>query len=202
MLFTLTGPSAVGKTSIMKRLLKEVLGAQLLRSSTTRGPRGNEAEGEYLCISQAEFDSKERADAFAWTADFGSARYGTLKSDLRLALASDNPRFAAIVPSIIPKLHAFASIEGFATRVRSIHIKSPGRDILLRRLTVDRDEPKTVAMNKIEECASWDRVAFNPRPRLENEAYGWRPLYYYYFVSDRDDLDEKYLSVLKYVRRP
>lgn len=198
--FTLTAASGGGKTSIMKRLLREVPGSRLLRSVTTRERRPSDAEGEYLYITEADFLHRKERDEFAWDADFGSARYGTLKSDLRLALGSDHVHFAAIVPQIIPSLHDFAAVEGFAPRVRSAYIKSPGADILFRRLTVDRGEPIASAEAKIRECTEWDKIAFNARPRTEDEEAGWRPLYF--FVGDRDDLEEKYLSVLKLVQRP
>ncbi|MCR4256408.1 MAG: hypothetical protein NUW08_01750 [Candidatus Uhrbacteria bacterium] len=192
-LITFTASSGGGKTSVMKRLLEEIPGSRLLRSGTTRAPRASDAEGEYLYLAETEFLLRKERSEFAWDANFGSARYGTLKIDLRLALASDNTHFAAIVPQIVPTLHEFASVEGFATCVRSIYIKSPGRDILLRRLTVDRGESLELAMQKIEECASWDKIAIN---RRHNGRFA------YLFVGDRDDFEEKYLSVLKDVNRP
>jgi guanylate kinase len=190
---TLTGPAAVGKTSIMKRLLREIPGSRLVRSTTTRAPRSNDEPGEYQCLPENEFRDLVTKEAFAWVTSFADKLYGTLKTDLRLALASDKLHFAAIVPSTIPILHEFASVEGLATCVRSIYIKSPGSDILLRRLVEDRGEPKDVALRKIEECASWDKIAFNTL------GHGRSP---YLFVGDRDDFEEKYLSVLKYVQRP
>ncbi len=192
-IITITGPSGVGKTSIMKRLLREVPDARLLRSVTTRERRPSDAESEYLYVTEADFLLRKERGEFAFDTDFGSARYGTLQSDLRLALASDHARFAAIVPQIIPTLHAFAAEEGFATRVRSIYLKSPGRDILFRRLTVDRGEPIASAEAKIKECAEWDKIAFNT-------THAGRSVYL--FIPDPDDLDVKYRKVRDYVMRP
>ncbi|KAA0205500.1 hypothetical protein EDM68_05630 [Candidatus Uhrbacteria bacterium] len=192
-LITLTGSSGVGKTTIMKRLLREIPDARLLRSVTTRERRPSDAEGEYLYVTEADFLLRQERDEFAWDAEFGSARYGTLKSDLRLALASDEPHFAAIVPTIIPALHAFASVEVYATRVRSIYLKSPGADILFRRLTVDRGEPIAAAEAKIKECAEWDKIAFDT-------THVGRSVYL--FIPDPDDLDVKYRKVRDYVLRP
>ncbi len=193
MIITLTGPSAVGKTSVMKRLLKEVPGARLLRSVTTRAPRPSDAEAEYLYLSNEEFEQRKGEGAFAWTTPpFAGKSYGTLASDVRVALASDDPYFAAIVPSTVPALHEFASVEGFATRVRSIYIVAPDRETLLHRLTVDRGESMESALGKIEACVGWDQLARDTR------VHGTFP---YLLVHDRNDLSEKFWHVLHHVHR-
>lgn len=199
-LFTLTAPAGGGKTTIMKRLLQEMPESKLLRSVTTRHPRANDAEGEYLYITESEFRTHAERNDFAWETAFSSGLYGTLKSDLRHALASDRVHFAAIVPQIIPKLHAFAAVEGVATRVRSVYLKSPGPDILLRRLTIDRGEPIDVANAKIQECLSWDALAHSTGTPTRETANGWRPTYR--FIDDDDDLEEKYRAVLVLAQRP
>lgn len=193
MLFTLTGASAVGKSVLMKRLLSERPRLKRLRSSTTRASRPGDPEGEYLYVSEDEFRTMAILGEFAWTMVFSSASYGTLSSDLRQALVSDEIYLSAVRPECIPLLHDFARLEGMGRFVRSLYIKAPSKMILLRRMMVDREEPAELAHAKLKECSDWDRRAFDTRLNGK-EAY--------LFVTDRDDLADKQRQVLTYLDRP
>lgn len=52
----ITGPSAVGKTSVIKRLLEKILDSARLVTTTTRTPRDGEINGQdYFFVSREEF---------------------------------------------------------------------------------------------------------------------------------------------------
>lgn len=188
MLLTLTGASAVGKTSIMKRLLSERGNTHLLPSFTTREPRQGDAEGEYTYLTQEEFRVHSITGEFAWQMEFSNASYGTRHADLSFALASYDVFLAAIVPGHIPIIHEFAAVQGFTDRLRSIFIISPGRRILAKRMVELRGESPAVADRKIAACSSWDRDTERSR--------------YYSFVQDRDVFEEKYREVVDILDRP
>lgn len=79
----IAGPSGVGKSSIIKRLLEDDRFA-LSVSATTRAPREGEVDGtDYHFLSEAEFQSRIDAEAFLeWAVVHGRHRYGTLRADV------------------------------------------------------------------------------------------------------------------------
>ncbi|WP_407641134.1 guanylate kinase [Candidatus Solirubrobacter pratensis] len=83
MLFVITGPSGVGKGTLIRTLLERVPQLQLAVSATTRAPRPGEHDGvDYHFLSDVEFDRRVLAGDFLEHADYSGRRYGTLKSEL------------------------------------------------------------------------------------------------------------------------
>jgi guanylate kinase len=81
--FVITGPSGVGKGTLIRTLLERVPELQLAVSATTRAPRPGEEDGvHYHFLSDAEFDKRVIAGDFLEHADYSGRRYGTLKSEL------------------------------------------------------------------------------------------------------------------------
>jgi guanylate kinase len=81
--FVITGPSGVGKGTLIRTLLERVPELQLAVSATTRQPRPGEEDGvHYHFLSEAEFDKRVIAGEFLEHADYSGRRYGTLKSEL------------------------------------------------------------------------------------------------------------------------
>ncbi|MGK7889754.1 MAG: guanylate kinase [Leptolyngbyaceae cyanobacterium] len=79
-LVVLTGPSGVGKGTLLKRLLKQRPELCLSISATTRSPRPGEIDGEhYMFISRDEFiQMRDRGELLEW-AEFAGNFYGTPK---------------------------------------------------------------------------------------------------------------------------
>jgi len=83
MLIVITGPSGVGKTTIIKSLLKADSNLRYSVSLTTRPPRTRERDGvDYRFISTEEFLEKVRNDEFAEWSEVYGRYYGRLKKDL------------------------------------------------------------------------------------------------------------------------
>lgn len=83
MVFVITGPSGVGKGTLIRTLLERVPELQLAVSATTRQPRPGEEDGvHYHFLTEAEFDKRVLAGEFLEHADYSGRRYGTLKSEL------------------------------------------------------------------------------------------------------------------------
>jgi guanylate kinase len=79
----ITGPSGVGKGTLIRRLLDRIPGAQLSVSATTRPPRAGEVNGrDYHFLSPEDFNQRVRAGEFAEHAEYAGNRYGTLRSEL------------------------------------------------------------------------------------------------------------------------
>ncbi len=85
--FVITGPSGVGKGTLIAGLLERVPGLELSVSATTREPRGGEADGrDYHFLTPAEFDARVEAEDFLEFATYSGNRYGTLRSEVRKRL--------------------------------------------------------------------------------------------------------------------
>ncbi len=83
MIYVITGPSGVGKGTLIKLLRERVPGLALAVSATTRPPRPGERDGvDYHFLSDAEFDVRVRAGDFVECAEYAGRRYGTLWSEL------------------------------------------------------------------------------------------------------------------------
>jgi guanylate kinase len=86
-LFVITGPSGVGKGTLISRLLDQVPDLELSVSATTRPPREGEIAGrDYHFLDSAEFDRKVGDDAFLEHATYSGHRYGTLRSEVEKRL--------------------------------------------------------------------------------------------------------------------
>jgi guanylate kinase len=84
----ITGPSGVGKGTLISRLREAVPGLDLSVSATTRAPRAGERPGvHYHFMDTTEFDRHVAAADFLEHADYASHRYGTLRSEVEPRLA-------------------------------------------------------------------------------------------------------------------
>ena len=79
----ITGPSGVGKGTLIRALRERVPALELTVSATTRAPRPGEREGvDYHFVGDAEFDRLASEGAFVEHANYSGRRYGTLRSEL------------------------------------------------------------------------------------------------------------------------
>ncbi len=81
--FVITGPSGVGKGTLISKLLESVPDLELSISATTRPPREGERDGrEYHFLSAEVFEQRVEAGEFLEHADYSGHRYGTLRSEV------------------------------------------------------------------------------------------------------------------------
>jgi guanylate kinase len=85
--FVITGPSGVGKGTLIAELLKRVPELELSVSATTRQPREGEQDGrDYHFLDGEEFDRRSEAGDFLEFATYSDNRYGTLRSEVERRL--------------------------------------------------------------------------------------------------------------------
>jgi len=85
--FVITGPSGVGKGTLISKLLDRVPDLELSVSATTREPRGGEVDGrDYHFLTPEEFDRRIEREDFLEFATYSGNRYGTLRSEVRKRL--------------------------------------------------------------------------------------------------------------------
>jgi guanylate kinase len=87
--FVITGPSGVGKGTLIAELLKRLPELELSVSATTREPRDGEQHGrDYHFLTPEEFDRRAEAGEFLEFATYSGNRYGTLRSEIERRLAA------------------------------------------------------------------------------------------------------------------
>jgi guanylate kinase len=90
--FVITGPSGVGKGTLIRGLMERLGELELSVSATTRGPRPGEQDGvDYHFLTRAEFDRKVRDGEFVEHADYAGRSYGTLRSELEERVRAGKP---------------------------------------------------------------------------------------------------------------
>ncbi len=81
--FVITGPSGVGKGTLIRGLMERVPQLALSVSATTRPPRAGERDGvDYHFLTEPEFQRRVAAGEFVEHASYAGRRYGTLRSEL------------------------------------------------------------------------------------------------------------------------
>ena len=79
----ITGPSGVGKGTLIRELCRRFPDLRLSISATTRPPRSGERHGrEYHFLSPAELDRRVAGGEFLEHAEYAGNRYGTPRSEV------------------------------------------------------------------------------------------------------------------------
>jgi guanylate kinase len=86
--FVITGPSGVGKGTLIEQLLRRVPELELSTSATTREPRAGEVDGhDYFFLTPEEFRRRLEAGDFLEHASYSGNYYGTLREEVERRLA-------------------------------------------------------------------------------------------------------------------
>jgi guanylate kinase len=86
--FVITGPSGVGKGTLIEQLLERVPELELSISATTREPRPGEVDGrDYFFLTPEEFRRRLEAGDFLEHASYSGNYYGTLRQEVEERLA-------------------------------------------------------------------------------------------------------------------
>src|ERR1700722_14412244 len=81
--FVITGPSGVGKGTLIRGLMERLPQLELSVSATTRPPRPGEQDGvAYHFLSHPQFEQRVEGGDFGEHAEYSGNRYGTLRSEL------------------------------------------------------------------------------------------------------------------------
>ena len=92
MVFVITGPSGVGKGTLIRGLLERIPELELSVSATTRKPRPGELDGvAYHFLTPDKFAEHVDAGDFVEHATYSGNRYGTLRSELERRVRAGAP---------------------------------------------------------------------------------------------------------------
>ena len=148
--YVITGPSGVGKGTLIKLLLERVPELELSVSATTRTPRPGEQPGvSYHFLGPGQFAERVAAGDFVEHAEYSGRRYGTLRAELDRRTAAGHPvvleievqgarQVAAALPDAVRIFIAPPSPEALRTRLIGRGTDPPEQ--IERRLAVAEDE--------------------------------------------------------------
>ncbi len=90
--FVITGPSGVGKGTLIRGLRERLPEIELSVSATTRPPRPGEQDGvDYHFLTPDQFERRVESGDFVEHAEYSGNRYGTLRQELDRRLAEGLP---------------------------------------------------------------------------------------------------------------
>jgi len=85
--FVITGPSGVGKGTLIRELCQRVPDLELSVSATTRQPREGEVDGrDYHFLTPDQFDQRVAEEDFLEFATYSGNLYGTLRTEVERRL--------------------------------------------------------------------------------------------------------------------
>ncbi len=129
-LTVLSGPTAVGKGTVVTELSARHPEIFVSISATTRPPRPGEAHGkQYLFVSEAEFDALVAAESLLeWAVVHGRHRYGTPRAPVVEALAAGQSALLEI------DLQGARQVRTNWPDARFVFLAPPSWEELVRRL--------------------------------------------------------------------
>lgn len=135
-LIVISGPSGVGKSTLVKQVREKLPDLQFSISCTTRQPRAGEMDGrEYFFLNENDFEQKVAAGEFLEYAGIFKHRYGTLKSEVLNRITRDEEVLLDIdVQGAMQIRQAAAADPVLAASVQFIMIVPPDLATLENRL--------------------------------------------------------------------
>ncbi len=139
--FVITGPSGVGKGTLIAGLLERVPELELSVSATTRQPRDGEGDGrDYHFLTPEEFDRRVEAGDFLEFATYSGNRYGTLRSEIERRLEAGH--------SVVLEIEVQGARQVRAAMPESVQIFiAPPEPAALRQRLLDRGKDSTEAID-------------------------------------------------------
>ena len=129
-LTVLSGPSGVGKGSVVTRLRELVPQVWVSVSATTRAPRPGERDGvDYRFVERDVFEQMVADDALLEHAQFSGNRYGTPRAPVLKHLAAGDPTLLEI------ELDGARQVRASMPDARFVFLEPPSAAELVARLS-------------------------------------------------------------------
>lgn len=144
-LTVLSGPSGVGKSTVVRRLREQRPDVWLSVSATTRAPRPGEVDGvDYLFVDHAEFAGLVERGELLEYAEFAGNFYGTPRSAVLAHLADGVPVVLEI------DLQGARQVRAALPDSQLVFVAPPSWDALVQRLVGRGTEPAEVIERRLD----------------------------------------------------
>ena len=171
-LVVVSGPSGVGKSTVVAAALQADPGVWLSISATTRVPREGEIDGvNYFFVTREHFDAMVEAGEFLEWAEFAGNRYGTPRGPVQERRAAGTPVILEI------ELQGARQVRLSDPTARLVFLAPPSWEVLEARLTGRGTEsPDSVtarldaARNELAAQGEFDDVVVNTDVRESAQA--------------------------------
>ncbi len=168
-LIIIAGPSGVGKSTILAKILPKFDNIQKLRTITTRPKRTGEGGEQYHFVSTPEFENLiDTGELIEWTR-INNYYYGARKKDLDNMLEQGIYPIAAIdikgvkkykeiFPDLLTIFISYESLEELPERLRATRPDASEAEITKRLET---------AKKEMEAIGEYEHIVINKKDRLE-----------------------------------
>ena len=176
-LFVISGPSGVGKGTLVARLLRDVADTWLSISATTRKPREGELDGvNYYFVNREEFDEMVANDLLLEWAEYSGNCYGTPRKSVEEQIASGKQVILEI------DVQGALQVRNKMPQAHLVFIDAPSMEELEKRLVGRGTEDEQTIQRRLDAARG---------ERAKKSEYD--------FVLVNDDLDEAEATLVSYV---
>lgn len=162
-LIVIAGPSGVGKSTVVRRIVELNPEIHLSVSATTRPRREQEVEGkDYFFMTSTQFAELQAQNGFLESAEFAGNHYGTPRAEVVTRIAQGQTVLLEI------ELQGVRQVKAAVPEALTVFLAPPSWEILRDRLigrgtedsaTIDRR--LAVAQTELAAQAEFDRVVVN-----------------------------------------
>ena len=147
-LFVISGPSGVGKGTLLQRVMKAVPHLAVSVSATTRAPRPGEVDGvNYYFMTREQFEQNIAANCFLEYEAYGSNLYGTPRAGV------EAQRGAGLDVILEIEVKGAMQVKAIAPDAILIYIKPPSLEILETRLRDRKTETEDAIQTRLRIAA-------------------------------------------------
>lgn len=160
----LVGPSGVGKTTVAYKMLEMCDEFEFVRSATSRAPRGDGNDNEYIYVTREEFAERVASGRMLEHVEYSGNYYGTPASEVERILALGK------TPLLILELNGAKNLKTNAKDFRTfVFYIYEELDVIEKRLT-DREiqNPTSKGMEAVEKRMRANRKDYSEMRELRS----------------------------------